>query len=100
MSIKVFRGNSVLIRDPHPSNLVKTRSLHVCASFIRFRQHLVLEMYCNSEHRRLKSILSKRHLANGRMRVNQQGHLIVELGVEESYKTFTLHAEEDKTETG
>ena len=25
---------------------------------------------------------------------------MVELGVEESYKTFTLHAEEDKNETG
>jgi len=38
-------------------------------------------MMFNSEHWRLRSILSKRHLANGRMRVNQQGHLIVELGV-------------------
>ena len=32
----------MLIRDRHPSNLLQTRSLNLCASLIRIRQHNIM----------------------------------------------------------
>ena len=57
---------------------------------------LALYLYCHSEYWRLKSILEKRHLANGRMTVNQRGHRTLEMEVE----SFTLYEKGDKNETG
>ena len=55
---------------------------------------------CQSEHWRLKSILGKRHLANVKNVSDSARPADRGAGMEENYRTFTLHAEGDKNETG